>query len=112
MQNGFIHDAQITGSSTKSHEFRPQTGRLHGSKGWISAVSDSDQWFQVDFIAKVFVDEVQTQGIVRYNLFLKTYKLLYGDDGYTFTEYGVDGRSKVCTVTVLCVSCVFNVYLV
>ena len=103
MQNGLIHDAQITGSSYRYHTTSPQLGRLHGPDGWLSAVSDSDLWFQVDFIAKVFVYKVQTQGFGNGNFFVQTYKLLYGDNGYIFTEYSEDGGSKVCAITVHCV---------
>lgn len=104
MQNGLIHDAQITASSYQYHTTSAQFGRLHGQGCWRPTGSESDQWFQVDFIAKVFVDEVQTQGSVDH--MVQTYKLLYGDDGYIFTEYGEDDGSKVCTITLHYVSCV------
>ena len=102
MQNGLIHDVQINASSNESHSTSPQLGRLNGPASWLPAVDDSDRWFQVDFIAKVFVDEVQTQGHGRSDFFVQTYKLLYGDDGYIFTEYGEDiSGPKVCTLICL-----------
>ena len=101
MQNGLIHDVQINASSNESHLTSPQLGRLNGPASWLAAVNDSNQWFQVDFIAKVFVDEVQTQGHGSNDSFVQTYKLLYGDDGYIFTEYGEDSGPKVCTLICL-----------
>jgi hypothetical protein len=102
--NGLIHASQITGSSYFSRTFAPQFGRLVGEvnwKGWRSADDDSDPWFQVDFIAKVIVEEVQTRGRVDKLMWIKTYKLLYGDDDYDFTEYSENGVPKVCKITVL-----------
>jgi hypothetical protein len=107
MENGFIHDSQITASSYHSSTTRPQLGRLHqqtyfsDTDGWRPSEDDADPWFQVDFIAKVIVEEVQTQGRQTGSRWIKTYKLLYGDDGYTFTEYGENGVPKVSKVNVL-----------
>ena len=104
MQNGLIHDAQITGSSYRYYVTSPQFARLNGLHGWSSFPGDFDQWFQVDFIAKVFLDEIQTQGLGSKDFYIKTYKLLYGDDGYIFTEYAENSGPKVCSITVHCMS--------
>lgn len=112
MQNGLIHDAQITASSYKYHTTSPPSGRLHQQvsqttnqlAGWCIDPDDSDPWFQVDFIAKVFVDEVQTQGRGDKVSYVETYKLLYGNDGDNFTEYSENSAPKVCTISVGCMS--------
>ena len=68
-------------------------------QGWLPHSTDSDPWIQVDFIARVIVDEVQTQGRVEPMAWIKTYKLLHGDDVYTFTEYSENGVPKVSYIT-------------
>ncbi|CAB4033489.1 Hypothetical predicted protein, partial [Paramuricea clavata] len=97
--NGLIHASQITASSYNAPMTAPQFGRLVVDQQmnwdcWRSAGDDSDPWFQVDFIAKVIVEEVQTQGRENTKTWTKTYKLLYGDDGYDFTEYSENGVPK------------------
>ena len=112
MQNGLIHDSQITASSHKYHSTSPPSGRLHQQvshttnqlAGWCIDSGDPDPWFQVDFIAKVFVDEVQTQGRGDKISYVETYNLLYGDDGDNFTEYSENGPPKVCNIPVACMS--------
>ncbi|CAB3981800.1 Hypothetical predicted protein [Paramuricea clavata] len=105
--NGLIHASQITASSYYSTTSAPQFGRLAAEvnwNGWRSAGDDSDPWLQVDFIAKVIVEEVQTHGRADKLMWTKTYKLLYGDDGYNFAEYSENGVPKVGKTTVPCIS--------
>ena len=65
--------------------------------GWRAAPGDSAPWIQIDFIAKVIVEEIQTQGLEDTAMFVKTYELHYSDDGYNFTAYQESQESpKVC----------------
>ncbi|XP_028413720.1 lactadherin-like [Dendronephthya gigantea] len=101
-ENGLIQDSQITASSFSSSRTTPQLARLNQQisgrdlDGWRAAPADSAPWLQVDFIAKVIVEGVQTQGLVDTVMFVKTYELHYSDDGYSFMGYNeTQGAPKV-----------------
>ena len=96
----------MTSSSFKQTTNRPDTARLFHSKGWRRSPTDSNPWLQVDFIAKVVVDEVQTQGFGDGNSWIKTYKLLYGDNGYDFGEFSENDGPKVSNITTFCIPCI------
>ena len=97
LENGFIHDSQITASSSRSFVQGPGLARLSNHQCWRPHATDPNAWLQVDFIAKVIVNKVQTQGYAHASitLWIKTYKLLYGDNGYDFIEYAENGLPKV-----------------
>ena len=66
---------------------------------WLKHDQDSEPWIQFDFIARVFVEKIQTQGSTTQSIWVKTFKLLYSDDGYIFMEYHEDNVTKVCKIT-------------
>ncbi|XP_028407274.1 uncharacterized protein LOC114529904, partial [Dendronephthya gigantea] len=71
MQNGQIKDAQLSSSSVKPHfwdslRFTTANSRLNNSPEttrwnfWLPLETDTNKWFQVDFIANVTVSAIQT----------------------------------------------------
>ena len=101
MEGGNISDEQITASTTHSSMFVPRNARLnyqgdYGRKGgWVSSHNDYNQWLQVDFIKKVKLDKVATQGRHNYNQWVISYSLSYSMDGNNFQLYKQCGEVQV-----------------
>lgn len=98
MEDGRILDSQITASKRFSRNWAAHKGRLNNAAGsWFTLDRGVPEWLQVDLLNKTFIKGVATQG--RYNNhhhFVKTYQLLYSDDGTNWTTYKEQGIEKVC----------------
>ena len=101
MESGAILDSQISASSEyNSNSNAARQARLHfqtsGSKtgGWSSALSNNDQWLQVDLQQTARVTRIATQGRNGYSQWVTKYKLQYGEDGHTFTFYKRSGDAS------------------
>ncbi|XP_078365172.1 retinoschisin-like [Oculina patagonica] len=100
MESHAILDSWISASSQASSQYRPQLARLHnkattyGAGGWAAEVSDINQWLQVDLQQRTRVTGIATQGRGDTNQWTKTYKLQYGEDGYTFKFYKRIGQQS------------------
>ena len=98
MEKGGISDDQIT-ASTELNNHHAIQGRLHFPEsslagGWVAAVSDENQWLQIDLGNRFAnVTGVATQGRDHHNQWVTTYNLHYGDDGASFTYYNVRGET-------------------
>jgi len=101
MENFNISNSQISASSQAGAGavHAASNGRLHFDPGniniagsWSADVSDFDQpWLQVDFLKKITVTKVATQGRLlnsrRYFQWVKTYSLNSSQDGIDFEAY-------------------------
>lgn len=52
--------------------------------GWISAISDANQYLQIDFLVVMEVNKVQIKGNADLNAFVKKFKLAESKDGVTW----------------------------
>ena len=111
MENYNISNSQISASSNAGAVHAASNGRLNFDPdtisiagSWCAAVSDFDQpfdqpWLQVDFLEKVTIAKVATQGRLldskRYFQWVKTYSLNYSQDGIDFEAYEQFGSVKV-----------------
>ena len=113
MENYNISNSQITASSKAGagDAHAPSNGRLNFDPAnlniagsWSADRSDFHQpfdqpWLQVDFLEKVTVTKVATQGRLldtkRFFQWVKTYSLNYSQDGFDFEAYEQFGRVKV-----------------
>ena len=135
MENYNISNSQISASSNAGAGHAASNGRLNfdpdntfTAGSWSAAVSDFDQpWLQVDFLEKVAIAKVATQGRLldskRYFQWVKTYSLNYSQDGIDFEAYEQFGSVKVillnchCLLSAVipqshpCRSCFQNFYL-
>jgi len=110
MENGLISDAQLSASSQWNDLEGAHRGRLHltevwdplhQSGGWVSKINDVNQWLQIDVLGLtrnyVRVTRVSTQGreTTSYGeLYVKTYKLQYSNDGVNFQYYKESGTAN------------------
>ena len=110
MENGLISDAQLSASSQWNDLEGAHRGRLHltevwdplhESGGWVSKLNDVNQWLQIDVLGLtrnyVRVTRVSTQGreSTSYGqLYVKTYKLQYSNDGVNFQYYKESGSTN------------------
>ena len=101
MENGQIHDSQITASSQWDVNHGPTNARLnfkaHGRRtgAWSSRRNDVNQWLQIDFKYRATITEILTQGRKSYNQWIKTYTVSYSDDGVHFKFSRQGGLHKV-----------------
>ena len=108
MQNGTIHDEQISASSQLDDNYAANQGRLHfqatgALKGaWSAGSNDANQWLQVYLGCNSFIiTKVATQGRNGCcSQWVITYNLQYGDDMTNFQYYREQGGSiKVTRIT-------------
>ena len=111
MENYNISNLQISASSAAGAIHAASNGRLnfnphniHFAGSWSAVSSDFDQpfdqpWLQVDFLEKITVTKVATQGrlldSLRFFQWVKTYSLNYSQDGIDFEAYEQFGSTKV-----------------
>ena len=63
---------------------------------WCPPKNDENQYLQVDLSRKTEVTKIATQGqIGSKDRHVKTYALLYSDDGKKWEQYGIKGKEKV-----------------
>ena len=108
MQNGTIHDEQISASSQLDDTYAANQGRLHFQatgtlKGaWSAGSNDAYQWLQVYLgCESVIITAVATQGRNGCcSQWVTTYNLQYSDDMTSFHYYREQGQSiKVTRIT-------------
>ena len=103
MENGAISDAQISASSRFNDNYAPQEARLNNKERnpkqgvWVAARNDINPWLQVDLDSYSTVTGVATQGrsSTRWGLqWVKTFKIQYSLDGFSFQTYKEPGNSS------------------
>ena len=104
LESGLVLNQQITASSEWNKNHGPENARLNfvavrGKTGsWSSQVNDVNQWLQVDFRQNVKIAKIATQGRQDYDQWVRTYKIMYSEDGPTssiFRTYQENGQDKV-----------------
>ncbi|XP_014802831.1 PREDICTED: coagulation factor V isoform X1 [Calidris pugnax] len=105
MENGEIKNTQITASSVKTSWFNtwdPSLARLNQSgkiNAWRAKLNNNQQWLQIDLLTIKKITAIATQGVksVTAENFVKTYIILYSDQGSEWKSY-TDGSSSVAKV--------------
>ena len=94
MEDYRITPEQISASSEWNVYYAAKQGRLHLKTisggycgGWVAAVKNLDQWFQIDLRSETSVTAVATQGRNAYSQWVTKYKLQYSNDGNSFQGY-------------------------
>ncbi|XP_041977645.1 hemocytin isoform X2 [Aricia agestis] len=94
--------AKLSASSAASPMFAPQFAKLNGTTtaesagSWNPAVSDLNQYIQVELPSKEPLYGVVVQGSPLFEQYVTSYELMYGDDGNAYhTVNGPDGEPQV-----------------
>lgn len=96
MADNSISDSQLTDSTVGLNLNPPSAGRLHSTQsGWCADDNDHKSWIQVDFEEAVSIAIIKTQGQHGGDGFIRTFYVRYGNDGSTFRDYQIAGRTKV-----------------
>ena len=103
MESGQIKDSQVNASSsyTLREEHHCTSGRLHNQLGhWMPRnTKRAGEWLQIDFIDRVAVTKVATQGISAVGSaqtrFVTSYKLCFSDDANSWKYFKENGEDKV-----------------
>ncbi|CAH0701554.1 unnamed protein product [Spodoptera exigua] len=97
-----LPDSAFSASSVASGLFEPQYAKLNGhpldvtAGSWNPAIQDTNQYIQVEFPRREPVYGVKMQGSPLFDQYVTSYKVLYSDDGVSFsTVNGPDGKPKV-----------------
>ncbi|XP_071497188.1 uncharacterized protein [Diadema antillarum] len=93
MENGIIRDGMITASSVLRDDYSPDKARLYSAatergpigSGWVPAVSDTNQWIQVDMGEVTIFSGLQTQGSLDDDHWVETYQVAYSNDTSSWT---------------------------
>ncbi|XP_074450992.1 coagulation factor V isoform X3 [Larus michahellis] len=105
MENGEIKNTQIKASSVKTSWFNtwdPSLARLN-QKGkinaWRAKLNNNQQWLQIDLLTIKKITAIATQGVnsMTSENFVKTYVILYSDQGSEWKSY-TDSSSSVAKV--------------
>ncbi|XP_028411622.1 EGF-like repeat and discoidin I-like domain-containing protein 3 [Dendronephthya gigantea] len=112
MEDGSIHDSQITASSNFDNNHRDANGRLnfippYGISGaWCARSNDLNQWLQVNFQRLTLIAGISTQGRFDNYQFVKSYTVSFSKTGGYFMYYTQGEATKadsleVCTLELL-----------
>ena len=71
-----------------------RVGKLGGA--WCVRRNDHNQYLQIDLRRPTRITKVTTQGRYDANQFVRTYRLLYSQNGNTFIPIKEGGKIKVC----------------
>ncbi|XP_039383519.1 venom prothrombin activator pseutarin-C non-catalytic subunit-like isoform X2 [Mauremys reevesii] len=95
MENGEIKNAQITASSYKKswyNSWEPSLARLNQEgrvNAWQAKSNNNQQWLQIDLLKAKKITAITTQGCKSMSTeqFVKTYVILYSDEGTEWKPY-------------------------
>ncbi|XP_065259701.1 coagulation factor V-like [Emys orbicularis] len=101
MENGEIKNAQITASSYKKswyNSWEPSLARLNQQgriNAWQAKSNNHQQWLQIDLLKAKKITAITTQGCKSMSTeqFVKTYAILYRDEGTEWKPYMDDSTS-------------------
>ncbi len=98
MENGSIHDGQLTSSGQIGDGYFPRECRLNNQGAWIIDLGEISEWIQVEFLNHVKIAGVSTQGYKWSSHdfgYTKTFKVSTSNDGSRFVEYTEHASVKV-----------------
>ena len=107
MEDGRIHDAAISASTSYSGNHAEKLGRLNlvassGKAGaWCAKSNNNKQWLQIDLGTPTTVTRVVTQGRQDYNQWVTSYSLSYSLTGSYWVQYTVRGKKKVLIIIIV-----------
>ncbi|XP_053900286.1 coagulation factor V-like [Malaclemys terrapin pileata] len=101
MENGEIKNAQIRASSCKKswyNSWEPSLARLNQQgriNAWQAKSNNNQQWLQIDLLKAKKITAIATQGCKSMSTeqFVKTYAILYSDEGTEWKPYMDDSAS-------------------
>lgn len=96
LESGAISNGQMSASSQHNSVSGANRARLNiqgGVGGWVTAINDENQWFQVDLGNQLTtVTGVATQGRYDIGHWIISYNLQYSDDEINFHYYKEQGQ--------------------
>jgi len=101
MEDGRIHDAAISASTSYNGNHAAKLGRLNlrassGKAGaWCAKSKDNKQWLQIDLGTPTTVTRVATQGRQGSSQWVTSYSLSYSLTGSYWVQYTVRGKKKI-----------------
>lgn len=101
MESGYILDSQISASSEYNARHTVLNARLNFQAGngrtgaWSARPLNPHQWLQVDFVRKVTLGQVATQGRPDYAQWVTSYSLSYSVNGVDYEMFEQDSSVKV-----------------
>ena len=97
MEDNRIGAHQLSVSSIYDQIYTADRGRLNGASDWAPQHADSSQWYEVDFMTTVRLQEIHTQGAPAHDEWVKQYTVSYGyhPDRIDSLVYQQNGGTKV-----------------
>ena len=105
MESGEIGDSQLNASSVYSKQYfhQPFSARLHNQGShWRPRKNSRGEWLQIDFIERVAVTKVATQGAGKIHIkhWVTSYKLSFSEDAASWVYFKENGEEKVRTLQI------------
>ena len=107
MEDGRIHEAAISASTSYSGNHAAKLGRLNlvagsGKAGaWCAKLDNNKQWLQIDLGTPTTVTRVATQGRQDASQWVTSYSLSYSLTGSYWVQYTVRGNKKAMIIIIL-----------
>ena len=107
MEDGRIHDAALSASTSHNRYHTPKRSRLNlvASSGYVGAwcvrTNNNKQWLQIDLGTPTTVTRVATQGRQDASQWVTIYSLSYSLTGSYWVQYTVRGKKKVMIIIIL-----------
>ena len=95
MATGTIPDNDITSSTVRNSDSYARYARLGNKRAWTPDTFDRDMypWIQVNLQKGMNITAIAVQGLK--GSYITRFYLSYGDDGNTWLNYTVQGKTKV-----------------
>ena len=107
MEDGRIHDAALSASTSYHSNYAPKRSRLNlvASSGYVGAwcvrTNNNKQWLQIDLGTPTTVTSVATQGRQDSSQWVTSYSLSYSLTGSYWVQYTVRGKKRVLIIILL-----------
>ena len=100
MENGKIHDSQLSSFSQFHNNLSPSQGRLNNNKAWCSRNNAINEFFGIDLLEVRHVSIIATQGYHGiFRNFVKSFMIKYSYDGVSWLFYkDGNGQNKVLDI--------------
>ncbi|KAG8186759.1 hypothetical protein JTE90_010656 [Oedothorax gibbosus] len=86
LQNGALMDSQFSATSSFSSASTPENARLGSDSAWVAAVSEDEQYLQVDFVNEANITGIITKGRESVPQWVTAYVVTYSKDGVIWNK--------------------------
>ncbi|XP_028407277.1 lactadherin-like [Dendronephthya gigantea] len=95
MQSSAILDSQLTASSFEFWDRTAAKARLNAAKAWVRHGTDTKPWVKVDFLGRIKLTGILTQGRGAYDCWVTSFTMSTSNDDVDYPAYKEFGQIKL-----------------